>query len=350
MKNEYKGKKKSSFYDKTIHIREYFEITGYWTFKWFHDGLLLLKNLKRDTKKYNINAINIIYNSLIKYPLLGFLPTNYFTYYFYKDTNKNSYRNYISFLEHIKISKVNTHMPWILNNKLQFHLYFQDKIKIPKLIAQFNPHNNKIHYYNRTSNNKVVIKPTYGKCGDGVKVVNSDRLEEILNKCSKDYIVEDFIEQHHLINKIFSGSVNTIRILTLKKNDRDFDAITAILRVGKREDVFVDNNSAGGLTIGVDIGSGTLKKGYTYYEFGQDEYTYHPKTKYKFYGKHIPFFKEVKEIAVSAHRYVPMFTIVGWDIAITENGPIIIEGNRTPDLNNIQPHLPMKNLLSPNIF
>jgi D-alanine-D-alanine ligase-like ATP-grasp enzyme len=44
----------------------------------------------------------------------------------------------------------------------------------------------------------------------------------------------------------------------------------------------------------------------------------------------------VKALAVKAHSTFPGRTIIGWDIAITEHGPLIIEGNRGPDMDLMQ--------------
>ena len=336
--------------EELIYAREHCEVIISFFIIWIKDAFLLLKNIKRYTKKSNMNALPLTYNVLIKFPLLGFRPSSFFIYQFYKESNRKRLNDYISLTDHIKITKENKHMPHLLDNKIQFHLYLHNKIQIPKLIAHFNPHTKKITYYEKPSGEKVVVKPTKGRAGRGIKVVDSDKFVELLKERSGDNIVEDFVKQHHLINKIFSGSVNTVRIITLKKNNKEYVVVKAILRVGQYESAQVDNNAQGGLTIGIDMDSGKLGKGYTFYEFGYEEYITHPKTKYKFQGKAIPFFKEVKELAIFAHKSIPMFTVVAWDIAITENGPIIIEGNRTPDVSSIQPHYPIKKQLTPTVF
>jgi len=170
-----------------------------------------------------------------------------------------------------------------------------------------------------------------------------------LNNCSRSCIAEEFINQHESINIIFSESVNAIRILTLKKNNQ-IDIVHMILRVGRFSTKHLDNIGQGGISIDIDISSGILGKGYTFYEFGHTEHTHHPDTNYKFYGKYIPYFNELKDLAISAHEMFPSFTLVGWDISITGNGPIVIEGNRIPDLSLHQIHEPLKNKLYDSII
>jgi len=42
------------------------------------------------------------------------------------------------------------------------------------------------------------------------------------------------------------------------------------------------------------------------------------------------------ELAARAHRIFPDYALIGWDIAILEDGPILIEGNGNPDMDIIQ--------------
>jgi len=328
-------------YEVLNNIRWEIQVLLWFVWEYTHGAFLVLKNVKRDSKKYDLPVSSILYNALIKYPLIGFIPSNFFLYRLYE----NSYKDYMNFFERtIKVGERNNHMYYLLINKLRFKLHIRGKIKNPKLIAYFDHKSKKITNYAKPSTDKIVIKPTGGSGGMGVKVISSDRFIEELKKCSRDYLAEEFIEQHNLINKIFSGSVNTVRVLTLKKNE-DVIVIKAMLRVGGTHTKGVDNISLGGIGIDINMESGKLGKGRPYYQYDDIEYKRHPHTKYRFYGQTLPYFKEAKELAINAHKCFPMFTLIGWDIAITETGPTIIEGNRVPNLSGIQAHGPLKKKL-----
>ena len=43
--------------------------------------------------------------------------------------------------------------------------------------------------------------------------------------------------------------------------------------------------------------------------------------------------RETVELAVQAHRVFSDYALVGWDVAILEDGPCVIEGNRGPDVD-----------------
>jgi glutathione synthase/RimK-type ligase-like ATP-grasp enzyme len=67
-----------------------------------------------------------------------------------------------------------------------------------------------------------------------------------------------------------------------------------------------------------------------------NEFTHHPKTNVKIEGFQIPFFKEVKEMVKEAALESDKILVVGWDVAITDEGPLIIEGNRRPGFDVVQ--------------
>ena len=53
-------------------------------------------------------------------------------------------------------------------------------------------------------------------------------------------------------------------------------------------------------------------------------------------GRKIPFWNEVLSICNDAAKKIPKCQYIGWDVAITENGPLLIEGNHMPDLDMIE--------------
>ena len=57
----------------------------------------------------------------------------------------------------------------------------------------------------------------------------------------------------------------------------------------------------------------------------------HPDTNIKLDGFEIPFFNNAIDLTLKCAEEFPS-KIIGWDIAITENGPLIIEANHNPHL------------------
>ena len=75
----------------------------------------------------------------------------------------------------------------------------------------------------------------------------------------------------------------------------------------------------------------------------------HPDTGITFIGYQIPMLPEAIALAKKAAMVIPQMRHVGWDIAITPDGPVIVEGNEHPgtDLCQLAPHYPEKRGLWP---
>lgn len=89
---------------------------------------------------------------------------------------------------------------------------------------------------------------------------------------------------------------------------------------------FVDNLHNGGIIADIDLETGELKTDGQ--DFFNNVYVRHPDTGYPIKGFRIPFFEEMKQMIEKAGASFE--ALLGWDIAITESGPVIIEINSSP--------------------
>ena len=66
----------------------------------------------------------------------------------------------------------------------------------------------------------------------------------------------------------------------------------------------------------------------------------HPLTGLEFNKiKKIPYVKESFEMVKEAALLIPEIRYIGWDVAITEDGPVVIEANEYPSYGLIQNYL-----------
>ncbi|NLO86799.1 MAG: hypothetical protein GX096_15440 [Clostridiales bacterium] len=177
----------------------------------------------------------------------------------------------------------------------------------------------------------VFAKPLEGSSGVGIKQFTSEHWqgrEEAFLKELNDLqigILEERVIQHSKMMALCPTSVNTIRIATLL-GDKKQGIVYAFLRIGNGN--VMDNVDQGGMAARVDLASGKLltvgadKQGNTY--------THHPMTNTPIIGFDIPFFKEAADTCLKAAQKVPQMRFVAWDVAITEKGPVFIEGNSFP--------------------
>lgn len=102
-------------------------------------------------------------------------------------------------------------------------------------------------------------------------------------------------------------------------------------------DVVVDNFHAGGIASAVDLTNGELG---TATDMGLTAdsrwWGHHPTTGAEIVGRVLPHWSAVVALGLAAHRLFPDQVAIGWDIAILEGGPCLIEGNKSPDLDIIQ--------------
>ncbi len=178
---------------------------------------------------------------------------------------------------------------------------------------------------------KVVYKPLAGHGGLGIKVVSLENLEAAYEElmAMDRGVVEGFVVQHEAMASLAPGSVNTVRFVTVATDDEPGKIaphlVYAALRVGSGTS-FVDNFSDGGLVLGVDLKTGKVEtNGVT---IDGTPFENHPDTGTRFKGFQIPFFEEAKEMTMEAAKRISGY--LGWDIAITGEGPVLIEANIMP--------------------
>ena len=191
----------------------------------------------------------------------------------------------------------------------------------------------------------VISKPASSTCGKGIeKLCRADfgSLEELYDhlKASGADLVEDVIVQHADVAKLYPNAVNTYRIVTIARNGTA-GVVYAYIRIGNGGR-FVDNFNSGGMTAPVELDSGIIR----FAAFDKDGRTYetHPATGCPIAGYRLPYWRESLELCLEAARLIPRLGYVGWDVAVSEDGPQLIEGNHFPghDILQMPPHVPDK--------
>ena len=181
-----------------------------------------------------------------------------------------------------------------------------------------------------------VMKPIDGLGGDGVKkdkLSNYKNVEELYNTMKKNNtFIEEIIIQNKEWGKISPNSINTLRVMTSNVNG-NVKIFCIMARIGNGIN-FADNFHQGGVGVYVDTEKGVLKGNAINKDL--EEFEYHQTTNIKFDNYKIPFFDKVSDLCIEAAKKIPEVNIIGWDVAITDNGPLIIEGNNGPGFDLIQ--------------
>lgn len=174
--------------------------------------------------------------------------------------------------------------------------------------------------------------------GKGITIYNSKEYElkelyELL-KTRKQVLLEELIQQDKEMNQLYAKSINSLRIISFVKDNGEVVILNRVLRIGNGGSV--DNFSSGGMYTFL---SETGKIMIPAIDEQGNVYKDHPLSKVSLVGYQVPHFEEaikyVKELAL----VVPEVRYVGWDIAITDKGVDVIEGNEYSGIFQMKPSL-----------
>ncbi len=285
------------------------------------------------------------------------IPFYYFKHLYKKDIV--NYKDYVSTKEAYRIKYKDTfhkeEYVTIISNKLNFSLFCEhNQLPVPKLAGhnfETNFYSNGILYKVKTENEivnffdmvfsntgweNIFIKPVSAYGGKGCYRINRKNIVKDVSACSQfilknSCVHEEVVLQHDKINQIHPRCLNTLRLETFVDKKGEIHILSAFMRFGIG-DSYVDNASSGGILVGIDFNKGALKEiGQVKMEFGGAEYKAHPNSKFVFANFEIPYFKEICDLVIKCVEFLPD-RYIGWDIAISNNGPIIIEANEYPNI------------------
>jgi hypothetical protein len=177
-------------------------------------------------------------------------------------------------------------------------------------------------------------------CNNGSRA-NGSQVLEILRQNSEHtaYIVQPRLINHPEIVDLACGALATVRVMSCRNETGDYEITNAVFRMKRYADVIVDNYHAGGIAANVDIETGVLGAG-TRGGWGvvtDGWYEEHPLSHTAIPQRKLPCWDTMVDFVQDAHnRLFPDQVVIGWDVALLENGPCLIEANKAPDLDIIQ--------------
>ena len=185
-------------------------------------------------------------------------------------------------------------------------------------------------------NPEFMLKPYDGLGGHGVIKMTSDEVgsvDEFYDKLLAQHLfVEGYVKQNSEINRLCSASVNTIRVMTFGYNGKS-QILYAAMRIGNGIN-HCDNFHQGGMGCSLDIETGKLIGNAV--DKDLNVFECHPTSGVKFDGFQIPNWEKAKNMVLEAALVHDKIHVVGWDVAITEDGATFIEGNRRPGFDLVQ--------------
>lgn len=276
------------------------------------------------------------------------------------DFINHSYSDYISDIETIKLAYLNYPYGRLLRNKLVFSNYFRYYFKTPECyciinkgnIEQVNVQKNVNSFSSLTEllfEKKLILKPILGTCGIGIiliekkdendflvnkKMMSSEEVKKLISSLD-DYLVTEFIEQGVFSKQFFPETTNTIRLTTFCNPETASSFVPySLMRFGRPKTIPADNSEIGGIFSMIDLNTGELSDAVEIVEKGKIKYhERHPDTNVLIKGVIIPQWRSLLEYFIKIGGLIkPYIKVAGWDIVLTDNSFVVIEGNNGPDL------------------
>lgn len=178
----------------------------------------------------------------------------------------------------------------------------------------------------------------------GVPVTARDILAHIAAWDYRRWIVQALVIGNAQLRELSGASgLQTIRVVTITEDNGDVTVVAARLRLiaGDSAHDNFDYGRTGNLIANLDVATGEIRSviGGSGDPCAITQVTKHPRTGAPLIGYRVPQWPQARDLVQRAARaFVPLRTI-GWDVAITDDQPCLIEANVTWDTLTGEPRM-----------
>lgn len=229
------------------------------------------------------------------------------------------------------VKELNEKEYWhLFNNKNEFNEMFKEYLKRDFIYPINEKKEETIEWIKK--HDVFFAKPNDGQCGKNIEKIKisewDNDFEKLYNHLieNKLYLLEEPVIQCAKMNELNESSVNTTRMVSVMNEKGEVTILATFVRIGNGK--CVDNFNSGGMTAKVDVETGIILEEAV--NKNGELFEIHPLTKTKIKGFQIPYWNEAKEMVKEAAKKSTHVRYVGWDVAMSVNGPVLIEGNQFP--------------------
>lgn len=155
---------------------------------------------------------------------------------------------------------------------------------------------------------------------------------ELLTARSQQGVVllQPCLVNHPSLRPLSPNALSTVRVMTTQRPGAAPRFLAGILRMGTGS-ATADNFAQGGIASVADPDTGVVGAARRVdKEHRTFVYQTHPDTGAAIAGSRVPLWPEVVRLALDAHARLGPIPCVGWDVAVLEGGPVLLEGNWNP--------------------
>ncbi len=170
----------------------------------------------------------------------------------------------------------------------------------------------------------------------GEKRLSVDALIDDISKHYEDgYVFQDMVRPHRDLVGAIGERLATVRIITVMTPDgpQIFRVCWKLVAGGNVADNFW---RAGNMLAQLNPETGLVRQVTSGVGFEMKDVTHHPDTGLQLLGLVVPDWSEMASVAIEGAKVLRRFAMIGWDMAPTDKGPVIVEANPTPDFALVQ--------------
>ena len=177
---------------------------------------------------------------------------------------------------------------------------------------------------------------------EGKRLNRQELMQRLVHLASRheksgSYIVQPIALPHRDLAAFRKNATPTLRLITFIDLKGKVQVDSGMFKFSVDPLTVVDNANAGGMIAPIDLETGMLgaatDDGLT---VPGTRWERHKENNSPIEGRILPCWEETMELVRSAHKLFPHRLLIGWDVLITDQGPMILEGNSQPGLCFIQ--------------
>lgn len=170
---------------------------------------------------------------------------------------------------------------------------------------------------------------------DGTRMLLKDFVREVASTYAAGYVLQPLMQPHPEIEALCGARLATVRVVTLLGEDGP-KILGAAWKIPGGTNMADNYWRAGNMLAQLDLGTGEVKRVISGAGLDLAEQTHHPDTGATFAGFRHPQWEALCALALDGARLMRHVPLIGWDLASTAEGPMVVEMNETPDFSLIQ--------------
>ena len=263
----------------------------------------------------------------------------------------------------------------LTEDKLEFHRRCTDAgLSVPRIFALYDADHrgpeprypvlrderDLQRFLGESPSDSFILKPVNGVHGEGVirlvKAAGTWRdhtgtpmtPRELIAHCNRygyqRWMMQALVVGHAELRKLSAAEgLQTVRVVTVTEDDGEIEIVAARLRLisGNTAHDNFDYGRTGNLVANLDVASGVVRSviGGVGDPCAICHVVMHPRTGTPLLGVRVPRWPQARDLVERAARTFAPLRTIGWDVAITDDEPCLIEGNVTWDTLTGEPRM-----------